>query len=70
MITKPLIRAPTLSPLFITGIVFSGFEEAETLADILESPPHPLTVPSVHGFILIFSVALRCYFLTVASEPT
>jgi hypothetical protein len=44
-------------------------QNAEALANILETRFQPLTVPSVPTFIEMVAVALRSYFMTPASEP-
>ena len=48
--------------------LLSDSEKAEALADSLETQFQPVIDPSVPAVIEMVDVALRCYFLTPASE--
>ena len=69
--TKRVMRVPTLShPLFTPGgIAQSDSENAEALADSLETQFQPVTDPSVQAVIEMVDVELRSYFNAPVSEP-
>ena len=70
-ITKRLMGVPhSISPLDTPrGFALSESEKVEALVDNLETQFHPVTDPSVTAVIEIVDVALRSYFLSLASEP-
>jgi hypothetical protein len=70
--TKQVMRAPTpSSPPLVTpgGIAVSDSEKPEALANSFLAQFQPVTVPSVPAVIEMVDVALRFYFMTLASEP-
>jgi hypothetical protein len=68
--TKRVMTVATPRPLLTPReIALSVSENAEALADNLETQFQPLTNPSVAAVIEKDDVALRSYFLTPASEP-
>ena len=68
--TKRVMRVPTPSPPgHAGGIALSDFENAEALADCLETQFQPVTDPSVPTVIEMVDMALRSYFFTPAREP-
>ena len=69
--TKRLMRYPTTSPPLVTsgGFALSNTDNAEALADHLETQFQLVTDPSVPAVIEMVDVALRSYFLSSASEP-
>jgi hypothetical protein len=69
--TKRVMRIPTPSPSLVTpgAIALSDSENAEAVADNLETQFQPVTDTSVPAVIEIVNVELRSYFLTPASEP-
>jgi hypothetical protein len=70
-LTRRLIMIPTPEPPMATpgGPALSYSEEAEALADSLESQFHPVDDPSVPAVIEVVTEAMQAYSYAPASEP-
>jgi hypothetical protein len=67
--TKRVMGVPIPPPGHPGGISVPDSENAEVIADSLETQFQPVTVPSVPAAIEMVDVALRSQFMTPASEP-